>query len=237
VIAVVCAAIGLALAHLGLHLPRSEGTEGSAGSRTDPAEAEEDAEGAHEAGEQPEGAHEASEQPEGAHEAGAEEDGDRERQTSDRGAGDQRASEQPSGAPTRARSSDGRAGLAPAIANGLRVVRGRVAYLRCDGVPQRSGPAPCPRDEALEAAAWSVIEALPSCPELPVATGEADIVVDLAPGRANEVRTRDTFAQDVVRLDRARVVGCLAGPLAALPQQLGSSRLVVSFRFAIRSRE
>ena len=110
-----------------------------------------------------------------------------------------------------------------------------VAYLRCDGVPQRRGPVPCPRDEALEAAAWNAIATVTSCADLPGAEGEADIVIDFD-GSATEVSARDRFASDVVRLDGPRVAACLAPTLGAVRQTMGASRLVVSFRFALRAR-
>lgn len=112
--------------------------------------------------------------------------------------------------------------------------RGRVAYLRCEGVPQRAGPVPCPRDEALELAAWAAIEGAAGCEALAGLRGQADVVVDYASGRPTEIRARDTFGADVARLDGARVVECLAPALAAVPQTMGSTRLVVSFRFSIR---
>lgn len=118
----------------------------------------------------------------------------------------------------------------------LRIVRGRVAYLRCEGVPQRRGPVPCPRDEALEAAAWAAIDGLASCAALPPREGEADLVLDFPSAHAApELRARDTFASDVVRLDAAPVVQCLTPALSALRQTMGSSRLVASFRFVART--
>ena len=40
-----------------------------------------------------------------------------------------------------------------------------------------------------------------------------------------------------VRLDRDRVVACLAPALGAVSQTMGSSRLMVSFRFALRAAD
>jgi hypothetical protein len=115
------------------------------------------------------------------------------------------------------------------------VTRGRVAYLRCEGLPQRPGPVPCPRDEALETSAWEVIDRLPTCEALPAdVRGEADLVIALVPGSATDVRARDRFAPEVVRADAAAILGCLATDLARIEQHLGSSHLVVSFRFALR---
>ena len=116
----------------------------------------------------------------------------------------------------------------------LRLVRGRVAYLRCEGV-ERSGTPPCPRDEALEARVWTAIDALTTCATAPTTPGEADLVLELeGADAAPEVSTRDRFASDVVRLDGPSVAACLAPGLADARQHLGSAHLVVSFRFALR---
>lgn len=118
-------------------------------------------------------------------------------------------------------------------AGALRVVRGRVAYLRCEGVPQQSGPVPCPRDDALEAAAWAAIDSLGDCATPPEGEGEADVVLDFgSASAAPEVRARDRFASDVTRLDGPAVIACVAPALGSVSQTIGSSRLVVSFRFA-----
>lgn len=113
-----------------------------------------------------------------------------------------------------------------------RIERGRVAYLRCTGV-ERRGAFPCPRDEALEIRAWNALDAVASCPALADATGQADIVLDFRDS-APEVRSRDTFARDVRRLDPAATVACVAPALAGLRHATGAQRLVVSLRFALR---
>jgi hypothetical protein len=95
---------------------------------------------------------------------------------------------------------------------------------------------PCPRDPELEAVAWPAIETITACRERPTGSGQADVVIDFATGVPTEVRSRDTFADDVVRLDAARVVDCVAPALATVQQHLGSARLVVSFRFSLRER-
>ena len=111
----------------------------------------------------------------------------------------------------------------------LRVRRGRVAYLRCDGLRT------CPRDERLEDAVWPILEGLATCAAAPTTPGEADIRLDYGAG-APEIAWRDTFPDDTVRLDRERVLGCLQGPLAATRQSVGATRLLVSFRFALVAR-
>lgn len=109
------------------------------------------------------------------------------------------------------------------------LVRGRVAYLRCEGGGSGAG---CARDRALEDAIWSAIETLPTCAAGPTPPGQADVVIELS-DEGVEVRARDTFAADVVRLDGAATVACLSA-LAADPVLTASSRRVfLSFRFRI----
>lgn len=112
------------------------------------------------------------------------------------------------------------------------VRRGRVAYLRCDGVRRRGGRFPCPRDDALEATVWSVVEGLIRCEGGPVGAGHADVKLDYPGHGAPEVHWRDTFADDVVRLDRDEVIRCLEPGLVQTRQSLGAERLLVSFRFS-----
>ncbi len=117
--------------------------------------------------------------------------------------------------------------------SGLVVRRGRIAYLRCDGIALRRGPFPCPRDEALEAAIGSVIDGLLACPAGPRAAGEGDLRIELTRDGPPDVGWRDTFSSATVRLDSESVLACVRGPLAAARQSLGAERLLVSFRFAI----
>lgn len=118
-----------------------------------------------------------------------------------------------------------------------RLVHGRIAYLRCEGIPAGEGtPASdaasgCPRDRELEAQVWRVVDGLVECPSAPTMPGEVDLVIDLAVGAPPEIRTRDRFAPDVVRLDAPAVLSCVAEPLGTAASTLGASRLVVSFRF------
>jgi hypothetical protein len=113
-----------------------------------------------------------------------------------------------------------------------RIERGRIAYLRCDGVPQRPGPYPCPRDEALEAAVWSVLETLPRCAGAPAGLGESDVRLELARDRTTVVRLRAP-RPDVPRLDGAAVLRCAAGPLSHVATTSGATRLMLAFRFSL----
>lgn len=124
-------------------------------------------------------------------------------------------------------SSAGASSRPSSARRALRVQRGRVAYLRCDGLPR------CPRDEPLENAVWAVIDSLPACPDGPTAPGAADIRLELLGEAAPDVAWRDTFPSTTVRLERDRVMGCVHDALTRTRQTLGSSRLVVSFRFEL----
>ncbi len=123
--------------------------------------------------------------------------------------------------------------VAPVIAGPARsrLSRGRVAYLRCEG---GASGGTCSRDHAIEDAIWSAIETLPTCGSGPPPPGQADLVVELGGESGVEVRARDTFAADVVRLDGASTVACLSPGLLADPALTTSSRRVVlSFRFSL----
>lgn len=119
---------------------------------------------------------------------------------------------------------------APSAPSALRVVRGRVAYIRCDGL------ASCPRDEPLEAAVWSILDRLPECASAPTTPGHADIRLDFRRDAAPEIAWRDTFHSSVVRLDRESVMGCVSEQLAETRQSVGADRLLASFRFELVSR-
>ncbi|MBX3274105.1 MAG: hypothetical protein KF729_27815, partial [Sandaracinaceae bacterium] len=111
----------------------------------------------------------------------------------------------------------------------LTVRRGRVAYLRCDGASGRA----CARDEPMEQAVWAAIQALPTCASPPSAAGHADLRLELRADDAPLVEWRDTFADDVARLDRDAVLACLRAPLGAVRRTIATERLLVSFRFSM----
>ena len=113
-----------------------------------------------------------------------------------------------------------------------RVEPGRVAYLRCDGLPQRPGPSPCPRDEALEAAVWAILATLPRCAEPPAGLGESDVRLELVPGAPTVVNLRAPRA-GVPRLDGPAILGCVAGPLSHVASTLGATKMFVAFRFTL----
>ncbi len=86
----------------------------------------------------------------------------------------------------------------------------------------------------MEQAVWAAIEALAACPSAPSAPGEADVRLDYPGDEAPSVEWRDTFADEVQRLDRDAVLGCLRAPLAATRRTIAVERLLVSFRFSMQ---
>jgi hypothetical protein len=112
-----------------------------------------------------------------------------------------------------------------------RFERGRVAYLRCDGIEIPNAEIPCPRDEELERAAWAILEALPDCNVGPRTAGTADVRFVLVPGEPVDVRLREP--QDDTWLDGPPILACLANETAGLTTALRSTHLVVSFRFSL----
>jgi len=118
------------------------------------------------------------------------------------------------------------------FAGARRVEPGRVAYLRCEGVPQRAGPYPCPRDEALEAAVWAVLDTLPRCAEAPAGLGESDVRLELVAGAPTDAKLRAP-RPGVPRLEGPAILRCTAGPLSHLATTTGATKLVLSFRFAL----
>jgi len=113
-----------------------------------------------------------------------------------------------------------------------RLEPGRVAYLRCDGIPQLPGPYPCARDEALEASVWAVLDTLPRCAEAPPGLGESDVRIELVAGAPPDVKLRAP-RPGVPRLDGPAILRCAAGPLSHVTTSTRATRLVLSFRFAL----
>ncbi len=101
------------------------------------------------------------------------------------------------------------------------VRRGRVAYIRC-GDTER-----CPRDAALEEAAWAILDALPSCARLAGQTGSADVRFHFE-AETVEVRFRD-HGDRPLAIPALRA--CLVGPSASLRTTLTPRPLTASFRF------
>jgi hypothetical protein len=109
--------------------------------------------------------------------------------------------------------------------------RGRVAYLRCDGVEVPNAEIPSPRDEELERAAWAILERLPDCNVGPRSAGTADVRFVLVPGEPVDVRLREP--QDDTWLDGPPILACLESEVGSLATSLRSTNLVISFRFSL----
>lgn len=118
--------------------------------------------------------------------------------------------------------TSGTSGATPsATATGTTVRRGRVAYIRCGDTDR------CPRDAALEDAAWAIVDALPSCARLAGQTGSADVRFHFE-AETVEVRFRD-HGDRPLAIPALRA--CLIGPSASLRTTLTPRPLTASFRF------
>jgi hypothetical protein len=106
-----------------------------------------------------------------------------------------------------------------------RLKPGIVAYLRCDGVPQRKGPFPCPRDRDLEQRVWHTLRSLERCEPLIDARGASEVRLELTP-----IRTELHVVGG--ELDRSAVRQCAAG-LTSARTSLRPERMIVAFRFAL----
>ncbi|MEM1414007.1 MAG: hypothetical protein AAGH15_03865, partial [Myxococcota bacterium] len=107
----------------------------------------------------------------------------------------------------------------------FRVERGRIAYMRCEGLAPRNGR--CPRDAALERQAWSVVtETMATCPALGDAEGGADVRLRLGAG-ATEVRFREWGDPP---LPLSPLWRCLRSAVSGIRSTLDSTDLVLSLR-------
>lgn len=110
------------------------------------------------------------------------------------------------------------------------LTRGRIAYIRCEGVPQLAGPNPCPRDQAIERAVWTAIERLPACAALRGKRGASDVRVVFDAGALAGLGFRDL---DSPELDRDAVRACLEPALTGLRTSRPGARITASFRFDV----
>jgi hypothetical protein len=106
---------------------------------------------------------------------------------------------------------------------------GVFAYLRCEGVKQRPGKYPCPRDRDLEARMRTIIEALPTCREAhAIPRGRSfDLRLELGPGgtfKELQVKGPNEAAERAVR-------ACAGPGLRKERTELNSTRMIVSMRF------
>jgi hypothetical protein len=113
----------------------------------------------------------------------------------------------------------------------LRIKPGVVAYLRCDGLAQRRGPIPCPRDRALEIRMREIIETLPNCREAhAISRGSFEIRLEhIATGAVRDlmVKAPNETADRAVR-------ACAGAALRKARTELKPTRMIVSMRFKAR---
>lgn len=123
----------------------------------------------------------------------------------------------------------------PALPAGgrLGMERGRVAYVRCDGIrPKKTGAFPCPRDTNLEERVWAALDRLPRCGGASLGEGEGDLRFTFSRGTLEKLRLRsedEAFPSDDLLACVRRELGAVRTPLRADP-------LIVSFRFHLRGR-
>lgn len=113
----------------------------------------------------------------------------------------------------------------------LKVKPGVVAYLRCDGLAQRRGPIPCPRDRALETRMREIIETLPNCREAhAISRGSFEVRLEhIATGAVRDLMVK--APNDAA--DRA-VRACAGAALRKARTELKPTRMIVSMRFKAR---
>lgn len=116
---------------------------------------------------------------------------------------------------------------APSSPSGVLVQPGRIAYLRCDGIPPTPGPFPCPRDRALEDRVAELLQTLPSCKEPPPVAQDADLRMEFHGARGRAYVKHDD------RLLTERTLECLKPALRELTTTVAAERLVVSWRFSV----
>ena len=114
-----------------------------------------------------------------------------------------------------------------------RVVPGRTAYLRCEGVRLVPGPFPCPRDREMEQNVWDVLRSLAECTCADCGSGHVDVRLDYKRGEEPIARViRPARFESAV--DTEAVYGYVGEALTSIPTKLDPAYMVVSFRFEIQ---
>jgi hypothetical protein len=107
---------------------------------------------------------------------------------------------------------------------------GIVAYDRCDGLPQRPGRFPCPRDLQLEQHVWHALRALEDCALSSSLRGQGEVRFEFRGAPAASLRVR---APPKDGLDREVVTKCAGPALSSARTTLTSDHMVVRFRFEL----
>jgi hypothetical protein len=118
----------------------------------------------------------------------------------------------------------------PPASAGRELVRGHIAYLRCEGVPLQEGPFPCPRDRRFEKQVWSALERLQQC-AVPASHGDVELRI--------EFRTRGRHSFEVKPADGSEALAkaahaCMAADLELVRTSLRPLLMTVAFRFELR---
>ena len=120
--------------------------------------------------------------------------------------------------------------LAP-LPNTRHLTRGRVAYVRCDGLELHAGHFPCPRDRALELSVWTALRGLEHCEQAGAEHGEAEVRLEFGSSAPTTVQVRPA---NVDSLDVSAVTSCVGEALSAARTLLRPERMVISFGFSLR---
>ncbi|MDW8246254.1 MAG: hypothetical protein RMJ84_06735 [Sandaracinaceae bacterium] len=113
----------------------------------------------------------------------------------------------------------------------LRLERGRVAYFRCEGVPLRRGPYPCPRDLPLEAEAWASIEKAQKC-FANFLHKEIELIWHWKEKNEPVLRLRFNFSPAPSSGEASSLLSCIRPLAVHLRPHLPTKHLVLSVRFA-----
>lgn len=113
----------------------------------------------------------------------------------------------------------------------LRLVREKVAYLRC---PHTRAGSACARDRALEKQVWRALRDVPVCYAATDsdAPGHAELQLELQRDHAPGVAVLPPAQGRSLNLRAVR--GCVEVPLRTRPDRLSTEPLRVSFRFGLR---
>jgi hypothetical protein len=113
-----------------------------------------------------------------------------------------------------------------------KLARGFVAYLHCDGLERPGRRYPCPRDPALEAQVWRILQSLAHCRDDKPGAGSAELRLTWHGWEPAKIELRSPEPPPSLNLQA--VTKCAEPALSALRSRLRSPRLMVSFRFALR---
>jgi hypothetical protein len=215
-IAIVCGLVGYGVAHASLDVDRTALATRDHGDSEPDAPLDPEARGA-DPDSETEGETEASPEPDAAADELVAQDG---------GSGAEQAAESGEALAPSEPASEVSQG-APAGAGPAHIETGRVAYIRCDGMP--GGVSTCPRDVAVERRVWDAIRGLESCAGLAGQTGEADLRVVFDGGRCSGIGFRDMESEG---LDTNAIRTCVEARLLELRSNHPATRFTASFRFS-----